>query len=230
MSVETITLTDTSRLVVSYDEDCQGENPREWREAVSVHPLRLHDHFNPPAPGLDSHGSDVEEILEWLPLARFERGYREARDEAIAKHFTRAGIPFIIHEYNSYRDYVGDFVWYVEPDSTDGEGWTIDSVRSEIETYEKWAAGEVYNVDLERLETWVKLGEHGEATAEMRDDWERVESIGGCYLDDEDYPAEVVAYEHWTLTDEEVAAMEVKLAAYRKRMDAITAAREGERA
>lgn len=67
-------------------------------------------------------------------------------------------------------------------------------IDQERETYRQWAEGEVYGVIHEKLETWVKADDPDET----RDDWEEVDALWGCYLDD-DYTALVVAKEHFDL-------------------------------
>lgn len=83
-------------------------------------------------------------------------------------------------------------------------------IEAERETYRQWADGEVYGVILERLALWAKLSDDGSSVLQgdgtVREEWEEVESLWGCYLDD-DYTAQVVAAEHFTLSDEETAAL-----------------------
>jgi len=122
---------------------------------------------------------------------QFVANFPEGTSPGLVKRFRqKEGAPI-----NTYENY--------EQDALECQAQVIENER---ETYEKWADGEVYGVVLERTATWVKLGEHGEATEEMRDDWEHVDSLWGCYLDDE-YTAQAVALENFPLTTTEQAAL-----------------------
>jgi hypothetical protein len=91
-------------------------------------------------------------------------------------------------------------------------------IEQERKTYRQWANGEVYGVILQRAVTYatfeVTRTEDGfemddPGAAVLSDDWEQPDtdsSIWGCYLDDE-YTPQVVALEHFDLTDEEKAAL-----------------------
>lgn len=79
-------------------------------------------------------------------------------------------------------------------------------IEQEQETYRQWAEGEVYGVILERSETWCRILSDGTADRlDTRNEWDEVDSLWGCYLDD-DYTAKVVACESFDLTEEEEAA------------------------
>lgn len=67
-------------------------------------------------------------------------------------------------------------------------------------TMQRWLNGEVYNVDMQERKTWRNVENPGDTLTT----WETVDSIGGCYLDDE-YTARVVAEEYFGLKREEVA-------------------------
>jgi hypothetical protein len=217
--MEQIYLTETSRLIVSTDEDAQ--NPREWgdEDTVSVTTLRQNSHYREIPAGRDTHGEIVRTIVNYIEQPHYTRGYQPARDEAITKHFTRAGIPFRIVEHMAERDYVAECVWYVEPEQLAANrelmpDWDAEAyLDSCIKEYGMWADNRVAIVSLERARRWVAV--------DLSDDemttWEEIESIGGCYLDDHDYPAEVVAREHFELTPEELAGMKVKLDAVDRR-------------
>lgn len=83
-------------------------------------------------------------------------------------------------------------------------------IESEQETYRQWAEGDVYGVILERKVAWAKLSADGgtvlQGEGTVRETWENEGSVWGCYLDDE-YTAQVVAKEHFDLTDEEEQAL-----------------------
>lgn len=85
-------------------------------------------------------------------------------------------------------------------------------IQQENETYETWARGEVYGVILERQALWGRLSDDGSTLLQgegtVRETWEQADdtAIWGCYLDDE-YTAQAVALEYFTLTDDERAAL-----------------------
>ena len=86
---------------------------------------------------------------------------------------------------------------------TDAENpltWGSHMTESD-ETYGRWASGEVFTVTLERSKVYT--ADDGDTVTI----WSYVESLGGCYLDD-NYTAQVVAREHFTLTEDEAAATE----------------------
>ena len=94
----------------------------------------------------------------------------------------------------------------------DREDWLSTQrliIENERATYKQWADGDVSGVILERkiIERVETKHWDGEVTETEREDWEHVDSLWGCYLDD-DYTAERVALEHFDLTDAERAAIE----------------------
>lgn len=89
-------------------------------------------------------------------------------------------------------------------------------IQNERKVYDQWASGDVYTVTLERKETYVKVapfknyaGETVVAFTGMDDSitqWEAVDGIGHCYLDD-DYSVYDVAHGFFNLSPEEQAVV-----------------------
>lgn len=218
--VDTIDLTPTSRLVVEYDQDSSGDSPLSWNNesGISVHVVRLgRGYVAPDAPGGDTHGEALDAILENLD--------GEAAQAAIELHFKRAGLPYKIVDMAAQHDWVGEFIWYVEADAVAasikaGElspAWSWDGdayIQGYLDEYQAWANGEVYGVTLERRQAFMKQRVERTETGfdvdltvepELFDEWEVVESIWSCYLN-QDYTARQVALEYFPLTDEEKVA------------------------
>jgi hypothetical protein len=200
--MDTIDITETSRLVIKQDTD--AENPRkdwdmltgfvkidgrgDWRildvEPVHDDPIRI----------AEAHDR----------LVRFgDEGWTEDTVERWARIFHGMHI-----EYDSEH---GGY-WFVDNDgSYPPKRGTLEEqarlIASERETYRQWAEGEVYGVTLQRVSTWAKLDDYGRPiTMTERPVWEDVDSLYGCYLDN-DYTAEEVALESFDLTDEERDAL-----------------------
>jgi hypothetical protein len=200
--VETIDLTPTSRIVVECDTDAQ--NPRgDWhmltgaltcspyyarRDAIDVEPV-----YDFPGDLADAEGrfTYADEIARW------------------ARVF-----------YSITLEWHDSTYWWVDPAQM-AENWPElavgsaeyvarerEVITSERAVYQTWCDGEIYVVRLERLETWAKVGD----TDDTQYLWEHVEALGGCYLYDQ-YTAEEVAREHFTLTLAESAPLAEKVTA-----------------
>jgi hypothetical protein len=210
-TVETIDLTETSRLRVEVDDS--PENPRkDWDMAtgfvkiegrgdsrvIDVEPV--HDS---PIPIVDAH----ERLATYRTQPRF------SANEDLVERWAR-----IFHGMHIEYDSEHGGYWFVSPTfqeenqpfelkDHDTLAWQAEVIKGDRETYRQWADAEVYGVILERLETWAKIPKKGlQLIAETREEWEEVDSLWGCYLDD-DYTAQVVAEGHFGLTEEERAAL-----------------------
>lgn len=105
-----------------------------------------------------------------------------------------------------------------EPVALELQANAIDAARA---VYDQWASGRVYEVTLQRLETYVHVTDSGSDEIPdtvdwgfTREVWEDVDgaSLAGCYLDDE-YTAQDVAIEFFDLTVDERAAAKGKMPA-----------------
>lgn len=206
--LETYEVSPTERVVVSYDLDASSDSPRDWQEGISVHRINLNTRYHAPSPGDDSHGSQLEEIFEAVGRESWNSGYQPSDEitAAVTKHFERAGIPFVIAEHNSDRDWVGTFIWYLEQKVLD-ENRALDPdydgialLNGCVDTYRQWANGEVYNLDFQKLHTWTNDADPDD----KRSTWETEESLGGNYIDPHN-EAEVlsVAHDHFEMTRED---------------------------
>jgi hypothetical protein len=202
---EIIQLTETARLCIVQDES--RENPRKgWAMVTGFAKVRGRG---------DSRIADVEPVHHWAEL-----------DEAIGRLLeVEEQVPRwarIFHGMHVEYDSEHGGFWFVDPQQM-AENWPgpdypegrskleqeAEVIRQEQETYRQWADGEVYGVILERgvLVETKRTHADGSVTYERDDEaWEGVESLWGCYLDD-DYTAQVVADEHFDLSDEESAAL-----------------------
>jgi hypothetical protein len=206
-AIETYEVSPTERIVVSYDEDASSECPRDWQENISVHRINQNTRYHAPSPGTDSHGDQLEEIFQNVGVESYRSGY-QLSDEitaAVVKHFERAGLPFIIAEHNADRDWVGTFIWYLEPKEVEANralspDWDpMPLLDGCIETYRQWANGEVYNLDYQKLHTWTD-----DADGTKRSTWETEDSLGGNYFDPNDEDEVLsTAREHFAMTEKD---------------------------
>jgi hypothetical protein len=229
---EIIQLTDTARLRVEVDED--ASNPRkDWSmmtgfanipdlgdsRIIDVEPVHADTYGLAEAHGRMDAGRYAYRATIVAPdgtkggwiVEKISRTPVEDRVIRWARIFRGVHV-----EYDSEH---GGY-WFVDPqqvqenwpgsDYPDGKSkaeWEAAIIKGERETYRQWAEGEVYGVILERLVTWARMLDDGTADRlDTRDEWEEVESVWGCYLDDT-YTAQDVANESWELTDEESAAL-----------------------
>lgn len=98
----------------------------------------------------------------------------------------------------------------------------LEDIAADRAVYEQWAEGGVYIVTLQRHETYVRVQDSGSDYISDAVDWnDQIErwddvfhgSLGGCYLDEE-YTAQSVALEHFTMmTADERAGAEGKFPA-----------------
>ena len=221
-TIETIELTETSRLRVEVDQDTT--NPRkDWDMLTGFVKIEGRG---------DSRLADVEPVHD-APID-IRHAYHEffgkpalytdilwrqhARSQELVVRWARA-----FHGLHvEYDDEHGGY-WFVDRASwaagwdAPADGFTLERqaeiISSERETYRQWAEGEVYGVVLERRVTYVRVIDSDSDTLptdvdwnETRDEWDEVESIWGCYLDDS-YTAQVVADEYFPLTSEERDAL-----------------------
>lgn len=207
-TIETYEVSPTERIVVSYDLDASSDSPRDWQENISVHRINLNTRYHAPSPGTDSHGDQLEEILENVGAESHSGGYVMSDEitAAVVKHFERAGLPFIIAEHSADRDWVGVFIWYWEPEdfaenvklSPGFDG--LEYLDGCIETYRQWANGEVYNLDFQKLHTWTDDADPDN----KRSTWDTEDSVGGCYLDPNDEDEVLtLAREHFAMTEKD---------------------------
>ena len=70
---------------------------------------------------------------------------------------------------------------------------TLDQIKEEERCIEQHG---VYVVTVEKLLTWALLASDGSHTGATREEWEQMDAIHGCFLDDE-YTAEQTARDHF---------------------------------
>lgn len=234
-TIETIELTEASRLRVEVDQDTT--NPRqEWEMLTGFVKIEGRG---------DSRRIDVEPVHDApVPIAEAHRRIGWDLSEDAVERWAR-----IFHGMHIEYDSEHGGYWFVDPDGfranfpdagsgkvarirparVDGifqanvyEAYEQDALKcqaevisQERETYRQWAEGEVYGVILERKVTQVtyqaertELGFEIDTTHPpvVIDQWDEVESTWGCYLGD-DYTAQIVADEYFPLTDEEFIAL-----------------------
>lgn len=85
-----------------------------------------------------------------------------------------------------------------DEDAEDPRGWG-DHITTNSDEYKRWAAGEVYGVIVERVETCIPLEDvllyvYPEDSPNKFTRWIQVESLWSCYLDP-DYTGITVAHE-----------------------------------
>ena len=174
--VETIEIDDDNRLVVYVDEGT--ESPLDLGWDVEMHDIddyriwRGWEHPEDPV----AYAAYVAQYA-----VRTRRWTEEQRDRAIHIFKLWAGDDrkFKVHEWRGYSE--SDWATVLE----------IGEELGLYESYAAWRRGDVFIVEHQKQEHWTNADE----TAEM-DTWEAVDSLCGCYLDD-DYTALDVAREHF---------------------------------
>lgn len=176
--VETIQIDDDNRLVVYVDE-C-SEDPREWGWEVELHDIDDYRMWR----GWDKPEDPVAYAAH---VAQYEvrsgRWSEEQRDRAIHIFKLWAGDDreFKVHEWRGYSR--SDWATVLEI----GENIGL------YDAYAAWRRGDVYIVEHQKREQFTNADE----TREL-DIWEGVDSLGGCYLDDE-YTAIDVARDNFDI-------------------------------
>ena len=219
-TIETIELTGTSRLRVVFDQDAL--DPRKDWDTMLTGFVKIDGRG-------DSRRGDVEPVHEApIPIAEaHDRFYGDTALSRWAAQLLTERWAWVFHGLHIEYDSEHGGYWFVDRDSW-AEGWDAPAdgftlehqaeiIEGERETYRQWAEGEVYGVILERQVTEVtyraertELGFEIDTTHQpvVADQWDEVEAIWGCYLDD-DYTAHVVASEHFPLTQEEADALDL---------------------
>jgi hypothetical protein len=207
---EIIQLTDTARLRVEVDDD--ASNPRangdyQMTGFVKIagrgdsRTIDVAPYYDDPIRIGEAHDRLAGQPFArgWNdPVARWAKVYHGMHVEYDSEH---GGYWFV--DRQAFAENWPD----LKPGSTEGLAKQAEVIAQEREQYRQWADGEVCGVILERLVTWARMLDDGTADRlDTRDEWEEVESVWGCYLDDT-YTAQDVANESWELTDEESAAL-----------------------
>lgn len=170
---EVISISPTKRLVVDYDPDT--ECPLDWNDDQGVINLDPSDYYYASYFGTYNGG---------LSYAIQQAGYY-GQDEftAAQKYAKRNGLKV---EQLTAQDYGR---------TLDAVIWTVDDDDHYLETeaFKSWLTGEVYNINLEELDT-------------DSDIWDVTDSIGGCYLHD-NYTALDVARTYFDLSEKKEITM-----------------------
>lgn len=178
--IETIYINETTRLIVEHDLDAQ--NPREDFDCFNTGVVTADNY---------SRFNKVPEVHPDPTGSITEAHSRLSTDLVIRWARTFHGLTLVWDwQYRAY--------WFVSPEGLAETGCiSLDEetdlkiIALDMETYRRWADGEVYGVILEKSAVWKKEGHDDEQVL-----WESEESIWGCYLDD-DYTARDVAAESW---------------------------------
>lgn len=162
--VETFHLSETSRIVVDYDETSWSDCPLDW-EPDNLYVAVINQPYR--------HNSTIERdtVPHNVPIDEI-RDYAAGEDElieALGRHFARKSYNMLYRGWRGYSQ--GDWLDYVI--ATPDRERTIDMA----DNLEAWLSGDVYRVTLEELETWTN------AAGDTRVTWEHVDSVGGVYGD-----------------------------------------------
>ena len=191
--MDIIEMTPTSRLTIEQDTDAQ--NPREdWDMITGT--LTIEAPWN----------RNTVFSVHTFPGDIADAQYRLNSDDIAVLRWAR-----VFHLIT--LDYSEGTYWWADPEQMtanwpeliQGSSEYVEKesevIKQEQAVYQTWCDGEVYVVSLDRKFEWIKVTEPTEDT-ESREEWEPIESLGGCYLDDT-YTAQAVALESFTLTDPE---------------------------
>lgn len=219
---EIIQLTTTSRLVVEQDSD--AEAPRggdfgaltgfvklgEYGDSRRISPPAVH------APPFD-FATLYYKLVNRRPFQpHTDIMYRHrAQDRALVERWARicCGLEIVFdHDYGGW--------WFRAYDADESGDRTdqLEAIAADRALYETWASGDVWQVMLQRLQTYVRVQDAESDTDNVSDVvdfndqieiWKDVDggALAGCYLDEE-YTAQKVALEHFPLTADEKAGAE----------------------
>lgn len=87
-------------------------------------------------------------------------------------------------------------VVFVDDDAEDPRTWG-NYTEEDGPTMEAWRNGDVFGVEIQKLETWQNMAD----PTVTRQEWEPQGSLGGCYLDD-NYTARTVAAEYFGIPEQ----------------------------
>ena len=165
--VETFHLTETSRIVVDYDESSWSDCPLDWDPDNLYVAVIKEPYLNRSNIGRDTvpHNVPIDEIRDCA-----------ADDnelvEALGRHFARKGYDMDYRHWHGCSQ--GDWLDYVIATPSTDDNRAPDMARN----LEAWLSGDVYCLTLETLETW-----HN-SRGDSRETWETTDIIGGVYLND----------------------------------------------
>ena len=173
--IEMGTKTADYRIVVSADYD-SGECPLEWSEGAAL------------GYGFGWYNrqrkfGNVELREDMAEFVRTVGDYLDSENAilgALERHYARQGYNVERRNWHGYSQ--GDYMEYVAI-SRDG--------TPKCSAFESWLQGDVYHVDLERSVTWTS------DDGRTKEEWETVESVGGCYLDNIEEEARDIVSEYF---------------------------------
>ncbi|AYD87316.1 hypothetical protein SEA_VALENTINIPUFF_12 [Microbacterium phage ValentiniPuff] len=226
--IETHPLTPTARIAIRVDQDAEVPRGGDWDTPVGFAKVDgLGDSRRTDPPAAHEPPIPLERMFNAL---RWRRGgtppftdllYKRHRDSVEqtvrwARIFT-GGLEVV------WDDEHGGF-WFCHfgPDESADRTHQLESIKAARDLYETWAEGGVYEVTLQRLQTYVRVQNADADTDNVSDvvdwndqieQWEDVpmQALAGCYLDEE-YPAEQVALDHFALSEAEAAAAKALIA------------------
>ena len=163
--ITTVQINEKLRVSAYYDEVL--EDPRDWNTYVSIHPLKRNGMYIPPNPGDNTNEYEIDEIYS----------HNDNYETAIKKHFTRLNTLCEIVNLNCDRSWIGEFVFYIEPEKINeiGKGHEQQYLDVTIKEYKQYASGEVYTVAIEKLETWTNT------KGDTKETWETEDSLCDIY-------------------------------------------------
>lgn len=202
-ATEPLTDTDPARWRLTVRRDDDADDPGGWGNIVLV-PL---DRYPGRNGGAEAAGDDYLGLAG--ALARFREGITEHhRGRAYPDSPTEAAIRWARTCHGTevvYNDRADALVYlsaehrrYYAESSPTRDGWLTEyhggtdaaavtrgmraHLEGEVETWRRWADGEVYCVTLEHAVTWHRTELHDGDPDETMTTWEPVDSLSGCYL------------------------------------------------
>lgn len=166
-AINTLQIDKRTRVSVYYDD--MPDDPCNCSDGISVHALEMDTHYYPPPCGDDTQRTAISAIYE----------NNDDYKTPLKKHFDRIGTIYEIVDLYTDREWIGKFVFYIEPGK-------IEEIGAEnakryllhiIEKYKQYCMGYVYTVTFEKLETWRN------SRGDKRQTWEVRDSICGVYED-----------------------------------------------
>ena len=184
-----IQINDDYRLKVVLDDS--SEDPREWgwdTDILTIDSYRIWKGWEEPQEDVAKAAS------EFHYRVRRGRWTTEQRDRAIHlyKMLLEDNRAFEVREFRGYSP--SDWATHLVL-------WDDKKGSNVYDAFEAWLKGDVYGVVAQKKVVWSAEGHDDEF------DWEDVDSLWGCYLDEE-YTPEMVASEHFESYPEDEEASE----------------------
>lgn len=144
-------------------------------EGLNIQPINYFDRYSRDVFSTnDEHKDAIARLVDAFHYYNHERNYAELRERAVSLYLNSQGLP---HKFITLHGYSqGETVSLVIYGDTAEDTWITES-DSHL-ALEAWYRGDIFTVAHERLTRWTS------ETGDTYLDWENVDSLGCCLLED----------------------------------------------